>query len=286
MSVKLLSGNTMPLIGFGTFQIRGRQLIYDVLNNALNAGFRSFDTAAVYGNEQDIGLALKELLPKYSLQREDVFITSKLSPSDHADRVETAIERSLSNLGLRYLDLYLIHWPGASGIPVDSTDNRALRSYSWKALVKAKQKGYLKAIGVSNYTIRHMQELLSNCYGVKPDVNQVEWHPHYHQTDLLDLCRKEGVLLQAYSSLGSSNDKTLLRDPVVNSVAKKLNKSPAQILLRWALQQGVGIIPKARSKEHIEDNIKLNFVISEEDVNLLNNIKKDDKYAWDPTVVV
>lgn len=99
-----------------------------------------------------------------------MFLTA---PSDHADRVESAVERSLSNLGLKYLDLYLIHWPGASGIPVDSTDNRALRAYSWKALVKAKQKGYLKAIGVSNYTVRHMQELLGNCYGVKPDVNQV-----------------------------------------------------------------------------------------------------------------
>lgn len=285
MKVQLLSGNLMPLIGFGTFQIRGAQLIHNVLDSALRAGYRSFDTASVYSNEKDIGIALKDLLPKHNLKREDIFITSKLSPSDHGERVSQAVSKSLSNLDTTYLDLYLIHWPGAAGIPVDSSDNKALRIQSWKALIKAKSSGRLKAIGVSNYTIKHMQELLAHGEGVKPDVNQVEWHPHYYQTDLLDLCRKEGIFLQAYSSLGSSNDKTLLRDPAVLDVATRLAKSPAQVLLRWAIQQNIGIIPKARSVEHIENNIDLNFEIPENEMTVLNNLQKSDKYAWDPRIV-
>jgi diketogulonate reductase-like aldo/keto reductase len=259
-------------------------LIYQVLDLALTTGYRSFDTSAVYGNEKDIGLALKELLPKHKLKREDLFITSKLSPSDQGDRANSAIDTSLKNLNLAYLDLFLIHWPGASGIPSNSSDNKKLRNISWNALINAKRDGRLKAIGVSNYEIKHIEELVKD-NGTKPDVNQVEWHPHWHQDDLLEYCKKQGIFLQAYSSLGSSNYKTLITDPTVKAIADKLKKSPAQVLLRWAVQQGVGVIPKARSKDHIEQNFQLDFVIPEEDMKTLSSMNNAHKYAWDPKVI-
>lgn len=283
--VKLTSGKSMPLIGFGTFQIHGRQLIRDVLDHAFRAGYRSLDTAAVYGNESDIGIALKQLLPKYNLKREDIFITSKLAPNNHGDKATAALETSLSNLDCGYLDLYLIHWPGQQGQHAKTASNADVRSSTWKYLVDAKNKGLVNDIGVSNYTVNHLQELLVNCYGVKPAVNQVEWHPYYHQSDLKKLCKNENILLQAYSSLGGSNNQELISDSNVCSISKNLDKEPAQVLLRWAVQQNIGIIPKARSAAHIEANIDLNFVISDADMNTLNNLRKRRKYAWDPNVV-
>ncbi|KAK4872922.1 hypothetical protein RN001_014951 [Aquatica leii] len=281
---QLISGDLMPLIGFGTFQIRGQQLIKDVLNWALAAGYRAIDTAAVYGNESDIGLALKDLLPKYNLQREDLFITSKLSPSDQGDKACDAVAASIKNLQCDYLDLYLIHWPGASGVPTESEVNAKLRSASWQSLIKAKDEGLVRNIGVSNYTVRHLTELLNSSYGVKPAVNQVEWHPGCHQDDLKQLCVQEGILLQAYSSLGGTGNKNLIRDPTVINIALKLGKSPAQILLCWAVQQNIAIIPKARAKERIDANIDLDFVIAEEDMTALSN-RKHERFAWDPTKV-
>ncbi|KAF2898552.1 hypothetical protein ILUMI_07623 [Ignelater luminosus] len=281
LTFKLLSGQDMPLIGFGTFQIRGRSLIKDVLDWALACGYRNIDSAAVYGNEHDIGLALKDLLPKYKLKREDIFITSKLSPSDQGDRARNAVANSLQNLQCGYIDLYLIHWPGASGTPTNSTENAKLRDASWASLIKAKEEGLVKNIGVSNYMVKHLTELLNNCYGVKPAVNQVEWHPGCHEAQLKKLCQKEGILLQAYSSLGGTGNKSLLDDPLVESIAQKLNKTPAQILLRWAVQQNIAIIPKARSRERIEANISLDFVIPDEDMVALSN-RKSERYAWNP----
>ncbi|KAF5283148.1 hypothetical protein FQA39_LY17406 [Lamprigera yunnana] len=274
----------MPIIGFGTFQIRGQQVIKDVLNWALAAGYRAIDTAAVYGNEVDIGLALRDLLPKYNLRREDIFITSKLSPSDQGDKARDAVVNSIQKLQCGYLDLYLIHWPGASGVPTDSEANAKLRSASWRSLINAKNEGLTRNIGVSNYTVHHLTELLENNYGVKPAVDQVEWHPGCYQADLKELCDKEGILLQAYSSLGGTGNKNLLRDPTVINIALKLGKSPAQILLCWAVQQNVAIIPKARAKERIDANIELNFTIAEEDIQALNK-RKQERFAWNPNTV-
>ncbi|XP_031357026.1 uncharacterized protein LOC116180971 [Photinus pyralis] len=284
-SFRLVSGDLMPLIGFGTFQIRGQQLIKDVLSWALSAGYRSIDTAAVYGNEHDIGLALKDLLPIHNLKREDIFITSKLSPGDQGDGARDAVAKSIENLQCGYLDLYLVHWPGVSGVPTDSDVNAKRRAASWRSLVRAKEEGLVRNIGVSNYMVNHLTELLADCGGVKPSVNQVEWHPSCHPYDLKQLCDKEGILLQAYSSLGGTGNKNLLKDPTVISIALKLGKSPAQILLCWALQQNVAIIPKARAKERIDSNIDLNFAIADEDMALLSS-RKAERYAWNPTTVV
>ncbi|XP_018567830.1 uncharacterized protein LOC108908297 [Anoplophora glabripennis] len=284
MKFKLHSGDQMPLVGCGTYQVRGPTLIRDVLDRSFTAGYRMIDSAAVYGNEKDIGVALKELLPKHNLKREDIFITTKLSPDDQGDKAYAALENSLRNLDCGYIDLYLIHWPGMHGVNASKEENSIARDLSWQHMVKGVKNGLVRNIGVSNYNVRHLTELLNNNHGIKPAVNQVEWHPHYHQPALLELCRKEGVLLQAYSSLGGSDNKELLDDSKVKEIATKLGKSPAQVLLRWALQQNIGIIPKARSQKHIDENIDLNFTIPEEDMKTLSSFPQK-KYAWDPDTI-
>lgn len=271
----------------GTFQIIGGQLIHNVLDLALAAGYRHFDTAVVYRNEEQIGSALKELLPKYKLRRQDIFITSKLIPiaSKGPDYVATTVKASLRQLQTDYIDLYLIHWPGVSGIPVTHPENVRYRLETWRKFVELQSSGVIRSIGVSNFTIRHLTELMSSS-GVVPSVNQVEWHPHFHQPDLLDFCRKNSIFLQAYSSLGTSNQSDLRNDPRIVAIANKLQRTPSQVLLRWALQQDIGIIPKARSQGHIEENIALNFEIPSMDMDLLSNMMVNEKYAWNPESVV
>ncbi|XP_014212277.1 uncharacterized protein LOC106642130 isoform X2 [Copidosoma floridanum] len=267
----------------GTYKIRGYDTIKRVVDVSLEAGFRSIDTAVVYGNEEDIGNALQELLLKYNLKREDIFLISKLAPSDNGnpEAIRKSVENSLRALKTNYLDLYLIHWPGAGRILEQSPENPKRRIDTWTTLVELKQKGFLKSIGVSNYTVKHLEHLLENCSGVIPDVNQVECHPHYKQEELINVCNKKGIHVQAYSSLGTSNVTTLLEDPVVKEISSELNVSPARVLLRWAVQQGLGIIPKAIKSEHIKDNIKLDFELSKDHIKKLSNLPQN-KYAWDP----
>lgn len=271
----------------GTFQIIGGQLIHSVLDLALAAGYRHFDTAVVYRNEEQIGSALKELLPKYNLKRQDIFLTSKLIPiaNKGPDYVPATVKSSLRQLQTDYIDLYLIHWPGVSGIPVAHPDNVRYRLDTWKQFIELQKAGLVRSIGVSNFTIRHLTELISHS-GVLPSVNQVEWHPHFHQPDLLEFCRKNNIFLQAYSSLGTSNQSDLRSDPRIVAVANRMQKTPSQVLLRWAMQQDIGIIPKARSKGHIDENFQLNFNLTAADMDLLSNMMVNEKYAWNPESVV
>ncbi|XP_058815973.1 glyoxal reductase-like [Topomyia yanbarensis] len=290
LSFKLNSGHSIPLIGFGTYQIRGNHLIYETLDYALKAGYRHIDTAVVYRNEEHIGNALKTLLPKHNLKREDIFITSKLiSQRDKGEQfVEELVQKSLANLQTEYIDLYLIHWPGVSGLQVSHPENVQYRKNAWNVLCKLHREGKCRSIGVSNYMVKHIRELLADCNGVRPAVNQVEWHPHFFQPELLELCRSEGIFLQAYSSLGTSISTDLRDDPVVAEVATRLNRSPAQILLRWAIQRNVGILPKARSQAHIDENIALDFEIPPQDMELIDDLRNTSgaKYSWDPDTVV
>jgi diketogulonate reductase-like aldo/keto reductase len=178
----------------------------------------------------------------------------------------------------------LIHWPGASGLQSGHQDNVKYRHITWRSLVKLYKAGQLKSIGVSNYLIRHLEDLKA-CESVVPAVNQVEWHPRHHDDELLKYCRENGIFLQAYSSLGSSNVETLRHDPTVIKIAESIGKSPAQVLLRWAFQQNIGVLPKGSSKAHIEENIDLDFALSDSDMSTLSNLKVKEKFAWDPTVV-
>lgn len=282
----LNNGVQIPAIGLGTFQVRsvaGDDVIYRAIDSALRFGYRLIDTAAVYRNEADIGRSLKELLPKYGLTRKDVFITSKLSPRDHGfDSAEKACLNSVEALGCKYLDLYLIHWPGVQKLKREDPKNAQLRNESWQALEKLYKAGLVRSIGVSNYTVDHLEELLQFA-SVVPAVLQVEFHPRLYQKNLHEYCQSKRIWLQAYTSLGQGK---LLDEEVVRSIATQHNKSTAQVLLRWALQHGVGIIPKSVRSQHIQDNISITeFELSAYNMESLNLINSDTRFCWDPTGV-
>ncbi|KAK3770010.1 hypothetical protein RRG08_043172 [Elysia crispata] len=286
-SIKLLSGHQMPLIGLGTFKITGYENVFKTMEAALASGYRSFDTASVYRNEIDIGRALKELLPKFKLQRQDIFITSKLGPAEQGkSNASQALEGSLQRLGCEYLDLYLIHWPGAHKLKPGDRMHQKLRAESWAELENAYRQNKVNSLGVSNYLPSHLEELLATC-AVKPSVLQIEYHPHLIQTNIKSLCDKHHIHLQAYSSLGTSNTENLLiKDPKVKEISAHCHKSPAQVLLRWAVQQQIGVLPKSTNPEHIAENIDVfSFTLSEEQMFELSQLDHQKHYCWDPAQV-
>ncbi|XP_030758166.1 uncharacterized protein LOC115883883 [Sitophilus oryzae] len=282
MSFRLNTGHNIPLVGFGTYTINGNKQTKLIMDQALSVGYRLFDTAKMYSNEAEIGKALKDLLPKHNLTRKDVFITTKLYPSDQGDVAYDAFQESLKKLDCEYIDLFLIHWPGTWSQGTEKPSK--LRDRSWQLMAKAYQEGLVKNIGVSNYTVKHLKELLANDHGVKPTVNQIEWHPYYHPQDVYDFCKEQNILLQAYMPLGSGS-KHLLNDKVVSNVAKELGKTNAQILLKWSVQQGVGVIPRTISEQHMKENFDLNFTIPDKHMQMLSNMNKTVKYDWDPETV-
>ncbi|KAK2862793.1 hypothetical protein Q5P01_002326 [Channa striata] len=261
----------------------GPEEVYRAVDAALAAGYRAFDSAAVYRNEVDLGRALKELLPKYNLKREDVFITSKLGPKDQGDKAMEGALHSLSQLDLGYIDLYLIHWPGTQGLAVNDKRNPGNRAQTWATLEELHARGKLRAIGVSNYTPAHMKELIQSCK-VRPALLQVEFHPRLCQTELRSVCEEYGVCFQAYSSLGKGE---LVTDPLVMELATNSERTPAQVLLRWAVQQGVPVLPKSSNPDRIKDNARLfDFTLTETDMERLSALDCGQKYCWDPSEVV
>lgn len=272
----------MPLLGLGTYRLRGLENVTQAVDAALGCGYRSFDTAAVYRNEGELGQALRQLLPKYGLSRNDIFITTKLAPVDMGKGAREACLKSLAELGCDYLDLYLIHWPGKQGWRSDDARNQEARRDSWEAMEALYKAGVIRALGVSNYTTSHLSELLGWC-NVQPAVLQVEFHPRLPQLDLLEWCAKNGVHLQAYSSLGCGH---LLKDDQVNKVADIHGQAPSQVLLQWALRQGVGVIPKASAPERIKENTNAwHLKLTDEEAEMLKGDGSEKRYCWDPTGV-
>ncbi|KAK8381914.1 hypothetical protein O3P69_015134 [Scylla paramamosain] len=191
----------------GTYKIRGKDLIFPLIKAALQSGYRSFDTAAVYRNECEIGEALRHYLPEFNLKREDIFITSKLSPRDQgSERCQQAVDNSLTSLQVDYLDLFLIHWPGCQKLKPSDPANRELRSQSWATLEKIYEAGKVRAIGVSNYTLSHLTHLIGQS-SVIPHVNQVEYHPHYPQEELKLYCESQEKPPAPRSSCGQCSHK-------------------------------------------------------------------------------
>uniref|UniRef100_A0A1A7WYQ9 NADP-dependent oxidoreductase domain-containing protein n=1 Tax=Iconisemion striatum TaxID=60296 RepID=A0A1A7WYQ9_9TELE len=281
-AVALNAGLQMPILGLGTYKLCGPDEVHRSVDAALAAGYRAFDSAFVYRNEADLGRALKELLPKYGLTREDVFITSKLGPKDQGEKAMDGALHSLSQLDLGYIDLYLIHWPGTQGLPVADPHNPGNRAQSWATLEELHGQGKLRAIGVSNYTAAHLRELMQSCR-VPPAVLQVEFHPQLIQTDLRSLCQEHGVCFQAYSSLGKGE---LISEPVIQEVAKSVERSPAQVLLRWAVQQGVPVLPKSSDPIRIRQNAEIfDFSLSQAEMDRLTALDRGHRYCWDPSEV-
>ncbi|KAM8881383.1 glyoxal reductase-like isoform 1-T2 [Synchiropus picturatus] len=283
-TVLLNSGAQMPILGLGTYELRSQDEVLTAVDAALACGYRSFDSAAVYQNESELGKALRELMPKYGLTRGDVFVTSKLDPKDHGEKAREAVLHSLDLLQLDYIDLLLIHWPGTEGMLVQDPRNIGNRAQSWIALEQLYAEGKLKSIGVSNYTPTHMRQLVKNCK-VRPAVLQVEFHPRLCQKELRSVCAELGVCFQAYSSLGKGE---FISDPVVAEIATKYGRTSAQVLLRWAVQQGVPVLPKSSNPDRIKENAAIfDFTLDDTDMDRLSALdcgQRTDPY--DPYEVV
>ncbi len=266
-SRKLNNGNTIPLFGLGTYQSGPGKVTEQAVIWALEAGYHHIDTAMIYRNEESVGAAIK----KSGIPRKDIFVTTKLWNSDHDDP-ESALKASLKRLSLDYVDLYLIHWPV-----------QGKRLHAWSVLEKLQKKGFAKDIGVSNFTISHLKELLGNAK-VVPAVNQVEFSPFLFQEELLEFCEKNKIALEAYSPL-TKGEK--LGDKTLAAIAKRHKKTPAQVLIRWCLQHDVIVIPKSVRKERILENADVfDFELSEKDMGSLDLLDEGYRTSWDPTEVL
>ncbi len=260
----LNNGLKMPWLGFGVFQTKEGEEVITSVKWALEAGYRSIDTAMIYGNETGVGQALKES----GVPREEIFLTTKLWNDDiRARRAMTAFNESLQRLGVDYVDLYLIHWPVEG------------RQEAWKAMEQIYESGRAKAIGVSNFMIEHLDDLLPQC-SVVPAVNQVEFHPFLVQPKLLAYCQKHNIQLEAWSPIAQGK---IIGVQEIEDIAKKYNKTSVQIVLRWDLQHGVVTIPKSVHRERIVANNQIfDFELSAEDMQVLDNLDEGRRTGPDP----
>lgn len=269
----LNNGVKIPIIGFGTWQTPDGDVAEHAVESALNAGYRHIDTAAAYGNEESVGEALK----RSGVNRHDLFIKTKLWNADHGYRsAKAAIDRSLQNLKVDYLDLYLIHWPN----PVDMRDHWAeANAESWRAMEEAVQAGKIRAIGVSNFRKRHLDELLKTAE-IKPVVNQIMLNPSDLQPDVVKVNNELKLLSEAYSPLGTGG---LLGNETVNEIASEVGKSPAQVLIRWSLEHGFLPLPKSVHDKYIRANAEVfDFNLSSEQMNKLDSLHGVSGLATDP----
>lgn len=290
-----IANNTMPSVGFGTYLIHNDQTQH-LVTEALHYGYRHIDTAEGYQNEQGVGQAIQQFCQHAQISREEIFVTTKLWPGNPAwgmplkDKKNTveSCEQSLRQLGLDYIDLYLIHAPfgGQEG-----------RLEQWSALVDLQQQGKVKHIGVSNFNQTHIEEIISAGLP-KPDANQIELHPWSPKNDLVQFLQAQQITPIAYSSLvplstwriseGQDSSKTeSMRNEAMNdgfifaTLAKKYHVTQAQILLRWAIQRGYPVLPKSENSNRIKANIQLfSFEITPEDMTLMNQLDKGDGVAW------
>jgi diketogulonate reductase-like aldo/keto reductase len=265
----LNNGVKMPWFGIGVFKVEEGPELVNAVKFAIKHGYRSIDTASIYGNEESVGQAILEGIKETEISRKELFVTSKVWNADLGyESTITAYETSLKKLGLDYLDLYLIHWP------VEGKYKEA-----WRALETLYKEGKVKAIGVSNFQIHHLEELMSEAE-IKPIVNQVEYHPRLTQKKLQAFCQEQGIQLEAWSPLMQGQ---LLDNPDLLEIAKKYNKSIAQIILRWDLQNGVVTIPKSTKEHRIAENSNVfDFELSKEDMERIDQLNQDHRVGPDP----
>lgn len=264
--IVIAEGVAMPQLGLGLWKNKGEAECIASIHEALQAGYRHFDTAQAYGNEQHVGTAL-QLSP---ISRDEIFLTTKIAVQNFGiKRVLKSFEQSLQNLQTDYVDLLLLHFPVS-----------LLRGQSWRALEQIHATGKARAVGVSNYTVRRLKELLMQC-AVRPAVNQVELHVYLQQPELLAYCKEQGITVEAYSPLAHGKG---LDNPVLSEIGSKYGKTPAQVMTRWCIELGTVPLPKSVNTERIQENIDVfDFSLDAEDMAKLASLNKNLRTCWDPT---
>ncbi|UDI77970.1 aldo/keto reductase [Staphylococcus taiwanensis] len=270
-TIEFYNGHTMPKVGLGTFKVENNEECKEAVKHAIVSGYRSIDTAKVYGNEEQVGQGIKEGLEATGLQRKDIFVTSKLYFEDFGRaNVAQAYHMSIKKLGLDYLDLYLVHWPGV---------NEAVMIDTWKGMEDLYRDNKVKNIGVSNFEPEHLEALLAQV-SIKPVINQVEFHPYFTQSKLRKYLEAQNIYMESWSPFMNAQ---ILDDETLNAIGKEVNKSAAQVIIRWNIQHGVIVIPKSVTSSRIEENINVfDFELSNEQMQRIDNLNKDKRIGPDP----
>ena len=269
--IEFYNGNQMPMLGLGTFRVENDNTCKEAVKHAIESGYRSIDTAKVYGNEEQVGQGIKEGLESTGLNREDIFVTSKLFFEDFGrENVAQAYETSIQKLGLDYLDLYLVHWPGT---------NEAIMIDTWKGMEDLYKDNKVKNIGVSNFNPDHFEALLAQV-SIKPVINQVEFHPYFTQEKLRKYLEAQNIYMESWSPFMNAQ---ILNDETLNEIGKEVNKSAAQVIIKWNMQHNVVVIPKSVTSSRIEENIDIyDFELSEEQMKRIDDLNKDQRIGPDP----
>ncbi len=251
MTLELADGRAMPMLGLGVWQVEDSRECVDAVRWALELGYRHVDTAQAYGNEESVGQGIRES----GVAREEIFVTTKFFPRQ--DDPLAAIEESLRRLGLDYVDLYIIHWP-ANG-----------PTWAWPGMERAREAGYTRSIGVSNFSVEELQQVLATATEA-PVVNQVQFNPYAYRKAVLDACREHKITLEAYSPLGTGRH---LDSDTATEIARRYGRTPAQVLLRWCVERGVPVIPKSTHRERIAENAEIfDFTLTDDEMTELDKL--------------
>jgi methylglyoxal/glyoxal reductase len=268
MNVTLNTGASMPLLGLGVYDMHNNEAV-NAVKHAVKTGYRLIDTAAVYGNEEQVGIAVREC----DIPRNEIFVTTKVNNTHQGyDSTLKAFDESMKKLDIGYIDLFLVHWPV-----------KVKRKETWKALERLYDEKQVKAIGVANYLLPFLKELETYA-NIVPAVNQVEFSPWLFLEELLNYCQGKGIVLQAYTPLVRGKK---FHDPTLNAIAEKHSKSPAQVIIRWNLQLGVSPIPKSSNPIRIEENFDVfDFILDEKDMTLMNSLHENLRVVDDPMLML